>query len=136
MDKYLEYGIISTPADEKALAANMQAFFVPLNRMMVKTKSKGLLEAHLPFVYKYYYWNLNKEMQVYVELYPNEDAEGKRKFADPETAWILFVNMKEIHAPHDVIPRQEQERYVQELLEASGFPYVVLYEYADGEERL
>ncbi len=135
MDKYIEYGIVSTPADEKRLAANFKVFFEPLNRMMAKAKSKGLLEARLPYVYKHYYWNLNKEMQVYMELYPNEDMEGKRKFADPEAAWILFVNRKDVHPPHHVA-LQEQERYVEELLAAGGFPYKVLHEYNEGEERL
>ncbi|OWR29860.1 hypothetical protein CDO73_12295 [Saccharibacillus sp. O23] len=135
MDKYIEYGIVSAPSEEKPLAANLKAFFAPLNRVMVKTKSKGLLNARLPYVYSHYYWNLNKEMQVYVELYPNTDNEGKRKFANPDVGWILFANMREVPPPHGV-PIEEQEQYVQELLAASGFPYVVLHEYRDGEERL
>lgn len=135
MDKYIEYGIVSAPGDEKKLAANLKAFFAPLNRVMVKTKSKGLLNSRLPYVYSHYYWNLNKEMQVYAELYPNTDKEGKRKFANPDVGWILFANMREVPPPHGV-PIEEQEQYVQELLAAGEFPYVVLHEYGDGEERL
>ena len=135
MTRSIEYGLISTATNEKALTAKMKSFFEPLNRVMVKTKSKGLLEARLPYVYKHFYWNLNKEIQVYVELYPNVDEEGKRKFDNPEIGWVLFVNMKNVHPPYQV-PLEEQQRYVKELLEAGGFPYLALREYAEDEERL
>ncbi|CAM4058674.1 hypothetical protein [Saccharibacillus endophyticus] len=119
MNRSIEYGLTSTATDEKALTAKMKSFFEPLNRVMVKTKSKGLLEARLP----------------YVELYPNVDEEGKRKFDNPEIGWVLFANMKDVHPPYQV-PLEEQQRYVKELLEAGGFPYITLREYADDEERL
>lgn len=135
MNRSIEYGLVSTAADEKILSANMKSFFEPLNRVMVKTKSKGLLEARLPYVYKHFYWNLNKEIQVYVELYPNVDEEGKRKFDHPEIGWVMFVNMKDVHPPYHV-PVEEQRQYVQELLEACGFSCIILHEYADDEERL
>lgn len=135
MNRSIEYGIVSKAADEKMLTAKIKSFFEPLNRVMVKTKSKGLLEARLPYVYKHFYWNLNKEIQVYVELYPNVDEEGKRKFDNLEVGWVLFANMKDVHPPYQV-PFEEQQHYVKELLEAGGFPYITLHEYADDEERL
>lgn len=135
MNKMVEYGLICESKEEKQLMAALQHFMEPMNRTFAKTKNKGLLEARLPYVYKHYYWNLNKEKQVYIEIYPNKDAEGKCKFSDGRIGWILFANCKDLAPPYDV-PLDEQEKYIQDILTQTGLEYVTLYEYKEGEERL
>ncbi|MFD1177974.1 hypothetical protein ACFQ3W_16925 [Paenibacillus puldeungensis] len=91
MNKMLEYGILCWGKDEKKLMDELYAFLAPMNRTFSKTSNKGMLEARLPYVYKHFYWNLNKEKQVYVELYPNKDVEGKMKFPSEEVGWVMFL---------------------------------------------
>ncbi|CAM3719748.1 hypothetical protein [Marinicrinis lubricantis] len=82
--------MLCTRKDEKVLMDALHCFLEPLQRTFSKTKNKSLLEARRPYVYKHDYWNLNKEKQVYVEVYPNQDAEGKYKFANEEVGWIFL----------------------------------------------
>ncbi|WP_334076625.1 hypothetical protein [Paenibacillus sanfengchensis] len=135
MGKMLEYGFLCEAKDEKKLINALLGFLEPLNRTFSKTKNKGMLEARLPYVYRHFYWNLNKEMQVYVEIYPNQDADGKIKFSHPDVGWVLFVNLKEVSGPYHV-PLDKQEAYLQDFLQASGFEFVELKEYRDDEERI
>ncbi|WP_244563054.1 hypothetical protein [Paenibacillus uliginis] len=135
MNKMIEYGFLCTSKDEKALMNALYKFLEPLNRTFSKSNNKGMLNARLPFIYKYFYWNLNKEKQVYVEIYPNTDLEGKCKFPNENVGWVLFANLKDVAPPYHV-PIEEQEKYLNDLLSSSNFDFVKLYEYSDDEERI
>ncbi|MNC21892.1 hypothetical protein D3C75_698800 [compost metagenome] len=135
MNKMVEYGFLCNNKDEKVLMNALYGYLEPLKRTFSKTKNKGLLDARFPYVYKYYYWNLNKEKQVYIEVYPNKDLEGKCKFSNADVGWILFANLIDQTPPYHVTI-EEQEKYLQDFLSASNFEYVKLYEYSNGEERL
>ncbi|WP_028544388.1 hypothetical protein [Paenibacillus taiwanensis] len=135
MNKMYEFGFLCTNKDEKELMNALYSFLEPLRRTFSKTRNKGMLEARLPYVYKHFYWNLNKEKQVYVEVYPNKDVEGQYKFADENVGWVLFANLKDVTPPYHV-PIEEQEKYLADLLSSAHFNYVKLYEYSDEEERL
>lgn len=134
MDKMIEYGFVCESKDEKALMSALQSFMEPINRTFSKNKNKSMLESRLPYVYKHFYWNLNKEKQVYLEVYPNKDLEGKYKFSNEDVGWILFASLNDEKPPYHVAI-EEQEKYLHDILASSGFEYVKLYEYKDGEER-
>lgn len=135
MNKMVEYGFLCGSKDEKVLMSALYSFLEPLNRTFSKTRNKSLLDSRLPYVYKYYYWNLNKEKQVYIEVYPNKDLEGKYKFSNEDVGWILFANFIDQTPPYHVTI-EEQERYLHNILASSNFEYLKLYEYKNGEERL
>lgn len=135
MNKMIEYGILCSSKDEKKLMNELFAFLAPLNRTFSKTSNKGMLDARLPYVYKHFYWNLNKEKQVYVELYPNIDMEGKSKFQREDIGWVMFANLKDQSPPYHV-PLEEQEQYIRDMLSSLTFESTKLYEYAEGEERI
>ncbi|WP_166243136.1 hypothetical protein [Paenibacillus turpanensis] len=135
MNKMVEYGFLCSGKDEKMLINELTRFFEYMNRTISKVKNKSLLESKLPYVYKHYYWNLNKDKQVYIEVYPNQDVEGKCKFSNHDVGWVLFANVKDESEPYHV-PFDEQEKYLQDLLSSTNLPYITLYEYKNGEERL
>jgi hypothetical protein len=136
MSKMVEYGFECEGKDEKVLMKALYDFLEPLKRTFSKTNNKSLLNARLPFVYKHIYWNLNKEKQVYIELYPNRDLEGKYKFPNNlNVGWILFANLNDEEPPYQV-SLEEQERFLNEILTSAKFDYIKLYEYDVDDERL
>lgn len=136
MSKMWEYGIICNEKDEKIIIKNIIEFLESFKRTITKTKNKSLLEARLPYVYKHYYWNLNKEQQVYFEIYPNRDMENKYKFKDnQDSSWILFIRLTDLFVLDD-IQVTKQDTYIRELINAIRFNCVKIYEYVEGEERL
>jgi hypothetical protein len=136
MGKMWEYGILSSEKDEKIIIKNIIEFLEPLNRTMTKAKNKSMLDVRLPYVYKHFYWNLNKEEQIYFEIYPNKDMENKYKFQNnQEAAWILFIRKVELIDLNDD-QVSIQENYIRDLLAAIKYDYIKIYEYLEGEERL
>ena len=99
-----EYGVISSVKDEKLLHTRLNEYLVDHHRVFAKTKSKSLLDSYLPFVYKHFYFNLNKGMGVYTALYPNQDMKGKYRYPkEKRAAWILTVLI------HKNLPGYEKE---------------------------
>ena len=39
-----------------------------------------MLSAYFPLIIKHFYWNLNKEMGTWFDIYPNEDINGQYFF--------------------------------------------------------
>lgn len=101
--------------------------------MFAKTKCKSLLDSYLPFVYKHFYYNLNKGMGVYIALYPNQDTKGKYRYPDEKrTAWILTVL---IHKNSPGYEKEKTEDYIRNVLQAIGLAYVFLYAADDKKEE-
>lgn len=93
------------------------------NRTTTTAKNKHMLDARLPFVFKHFHWNLNKELAVWIEILPNQDEEGKLQFPDhPECGWLAITRIKELHA------REAAEKYLSEILEAPGYELLTLAE--------
>ncbi|MDM5188796.1 hypothetical protein QUF99_16175 [Bacillus sp. DX4.1] len=126
-----EYGIVSSEKDEKLMIKNVENFLSSMNRTLSKNKNKSVLEARFPNIYKYIYFNLNKEKRVYLEIHPNNDLEGKYKFESKNINWIIFFNKLDL-----VTGEEKQEEYIKDILDATKFEYVLLKEYAENEERL
>lgn len=136
MSKMYEYGIICDEKDERELIKNIKDFLQPLKRTLSKVGNKSMLDARLPYIYRYFYFNSNKEQQAHFEVYPNKDIEGKYKFKDnKEIGWILFVNKMDL-TTFDDHQNGKREEYIADLLKGTKFEHIKLYEYADGEERI
>ena len=69
MKKNTEYGFVALAKEEKLIMKSINEYLERYNRMFSKNKNKDLLKAKLRFIYKHFYFNLNKEMGVYMELY-------------------------------------------------------------------
>ncbi|WP_053595848.1 MULTISPECIES: hypothetical protein [Lysinibacillus] len=93
--------------------------------MFSKNKNKDLLKAQLPFIYKHFYFNLNKEMGVYMELYPNQDNEGKYKYSENKNiGWILKIRILN-HLPG--YEKGKTEGYIKTILDVIELDFVTLY---------
>jgi hypothetical protein len=122
--KHTDYGFISLAKDEKVIMKSLNEFLDSYNRVFAKTKSKGLLEARLPFVYKHFYFNLNKEMGVYMEVYPNQDIEGRYKYSDyKNVGWILTVRILDDFSGYQ---KEKTEGYIKNILDAVGLDFITL----------
>lgn len=92
MKKITEYGFISSKKDEKLIIERLNEFLAPLKRTFAKNKSDSYLKGYLPYVYKYVYFNLNKDVGTFMELIPNEDIKDNYKYPDNKNvAWIFRV---------------------------------------------
>ena len=98
-----------------------------------------MLEARLPFVYTYFYMALLKKYDVYLELYPNTDREGKKKFPDSDATWILLINSDGRYANNTSAEYQTDcpstGQMIQTLLEHLAEHWELLRTYQPGEER-
>ena len=134
MDKQMEYGIKCQKEDEKQIVKNINNFLQKEYgyRKMYKWKDDSISK----FNYEYNYCQFIKEKPRWLfELSPNEDLNGKLKFENQETQWILFIN--EIDIKKNTSNQNEKlELFFQKLLNAIGFETVLLYEYKEGEERI
>ena len=104
---------------------------------MYKWNDESMLKARLPFVYTHYYCQFLKQTpRWYFEVYPNTDTEGKTKFQNhPDAGWVIYINKREVIA---LSPEHLQEitLFFEQLREHTGYPTVLLHEYAENEERL
>ena len=129
MVKETTYGILCQSSDEKSLTTRVTDFLGTLDRTLSKTKSKSLLKARLPHRLKHIYFNLNKGVGSYFEIFPNEDLDGEHFFPDnPECAWILKSRLDGDHPNYD---KEKTEIFISSVLEATGFEYMVLEEQED-----
>ncbi len=87
-------GIVCGLKDEKLIMARVNAFLLTLSRTTSKAKNKSLLDSYLPFVFKHFYWNLNKDTGTFVSIVPNQDIEGKWMEASyMDCAWLLAARI-------------------------------------------
>ncbi|MDF2086729.1 hypothetical protein [Bacillus pseudomycoides] len=126
----IEFGILSSEKDEKAIIKNINDYLASLNRTLSKQKNKSMLDARLPYIHKHFYWNLNKAERVYFEIYPNKDIEGKYRFETKKNLnWIIFFNKLDL-----VTGVENQEKYIKDILEATKFEFQFLKESLESVE--
>ncbi|MBG9812328.1 hypothetical protein ABD68_12185 [Bacillus endophyticus] len=125
-EKNTEYGLITERREEKVIIKYLKQFLANDKRTISKTKNPSLLESKLPFKYKYFYLNLNKEMGAYIALFPNKDEDSKYKYPNnKEVSWILQIILNK----H--FPGYEQEKisnYISSLLNALNCEFTILFE--------
>jgi len=126
MKTNVEYGLVTERREEKVIIKYPKQFLANDKRTISKTKSPSLLESKLPFKYKYFYFNLNKEMGTYIALFPNRDEDSKYKYPDnKEASWILQVRLKKSS------PGYEQEKtsnYIHSLLNSLNCEFTIVCE--------
>ena len=120
------YGIISIAKDEKKIMAGVNEYLATVLRTTSRAKNKPMLEKKLPFVYKHFYWNLNKEYGTWFEIFPNADVEGKQFYTEhANCAWILKMLF------HDDTPNYNYERaqnYIDSVIKSTGKEFILIKE--------
>lgn len=120
------YGLKCSRADEKDIVLRVNEYLDTHDRTLSKAKNPSLLNARLPHVLRYYYWNLNRPMATYFEIFLNEGVDGK--FYDEtnrDCAWIVHVI---IDRHNRLYVKDEAEKFLFSVLKAISFPYVIIKE--------
>jgi hypothetical protein len=119
-------GIKCVVKDEKAMMVRVNDYLATFDRTTSKTKNKDLLASELPFVLKYFYWNLNKDTATWFDIKPNCDVEGKwYQPAHQDCAWLLHVRIDHSGwiriGEFDDKKRQQTQEFLNGLLKAIEF---------------
>jgi hypothetical protein len=129
MKPFTTYGLKCSKKDEKALVQRVNEYLETHNRTMSKAKNKSLLDGYLPFVLKHFYWNLNKGVGTWFELFPNEDQEGKCfNERNKECGWIVKTR---VDLTHPLYEKASTEKFLSDMLESTQFEYIILEESDD-----
>jgi hypothetical protein len=122
------FGIICIKKDEKILMERVNAYLKTLDRTTSKAKHPDMLKPYLPFVYKHYYWNLNKGTGTWFDLFPNEDVNEKYILENnKEYGWIFKCRIDRTHPNYN---KELSEGFIENVLNAAGFEYVFIGESA------
>ncbi|MEH6978620.1 MULTISPECIES: hypothetical protein [Bacillus] len=93
-----EYGLVTERREEKVIIKHLKQFLANDKRTISKIKNPSLLESKLPFKYKYFYFNLNKEMGTYIALFPNRDEDSNYKYPDNKEGFCCKVSYMKLHS--------------------------------------
>ena len=124
------YGFKCSKKDEKVLMKRVNDFLATHNRTTSRSKNSSLLSAYAPLTIKHFYWNLNKEMGTWFDIYPNEDLNGQYFFPDrQDCGWLmhLILNLNR----HPNIVKADSEAFVEGLLKSTQFDHLVFKESDD-----
>lgn len=119
------YGFKCVKKDEKALLQAVNTVLAAHDRTTSKAKNAGLLAAYAPLVLKHFYWNLNRSLGTWFDIYPNEDVHGAFFFpGHKECAWLMHVRID----PNRLDSRAvlDAADYVQSVLTAIPFERVTI----------
>lgn len=120
------YGFKCLKKDEKKLVQRINEYLKMLDRTMSKAKSKSMLEARLPFILKHFYWNLNKGVGTWFEIFPNEDQDGKYySEIHKDCGWLLVARIDQTHPMYE---KHKTEKFLSDVLNSTGFEYVIIEE--------
>ena len=127
MKKYTEYGFIAEAKDGPAIFKNLNLFLGKYKRKFVKSKGAAQLSGHLPQKYAFVYFNLNKDMVTYMEVFENQDTRGKYAYPKHKNVnWILEVLINDDSFPG--YEKAKTEKYIKDLIAAAGFKTKILRE--------
>lgn len=145
MTALLEIGFQYREKSEKKLISAINQILsemFPSNSQykLTKVKNESILKAHYPFKYTHIYGTLMKKDGIYLDVYPNADINGRKKFENTDCSWVMFVNSIGFYSTDELEIIDEDnpkaKEYVQELLSRIEYHNYVLYNYKFGEERL
>lgn len=77
MELNSEYGIVMNKSDDTIFIEHFKEI---VGRSLSKTSNKSMLEARLPFVFNYFYFDFEKANGLYMEIVPSEDEADFYKF--------------------------------------------------------
>lgn len=105
-----------------------------------KVKNASILKGYLPFEYVCKYGVLMKKFGLYLDLYPNIDNKGMKKFNELEYTWIMFVNSLGFYSTDtfEIINEDNPNavEYIEELCSKIPYSNSKIHSYKFGEERL
>ncbi|WNJ17896.1 hypothetical protein [Pontibacter sp. G13] len=132
MKPFTTYGLKCSKKDEKNLVFRINEYLASKSRTMSKAKNKSMLDSRLPFVFKHFYWNLNKGVGTWFELFPNEDIEGKYfNETHKDCGWILKTRLD---LTHPLYEKNKTEKFLSDVLDSTEFEYIILEESDEDEE--
>lgn len=121
------HGFKCLKKDEKALIQRVNEYLAGLLRTTSKSKNSDMLRAYSPLSIKHFYWNLNKDTGTYLDIYPNEDIEGKWFFGNHrDCAWLMHVRIDV--ATYPAATQAKAETFIQSLIDATNFESFVIRE--------
>lgn len=125
------FGLDSNYKDEKKIVQNIKNYLAQFSRDISTVKSGDRLKSHLPFKIKQFHWNLNKSTGTYIELFPNQDLDG-RFFVEnrPNLAWLIIVLF---HYDSPGYEKDKSEKFIKDLLGATNYKYELIFETDDCE---
>lgn len=126
MKSITTYGLKSSKKDEKIIVKRVNDYLELHYRTMSKSKNKSLLDSRLPHVLSHIYWNLNKSKGTYFEIFSNEDNEGK--YYNEENKNLAWIIKTRIDVTHPMYEKQATESFLTEILNVTGFEYIILEE--------
>jgi hypothetical protein len=93
-----------------------------------------------PPEYDHIYWFRHRVSNLFLELYPNQEKNGRVKFPDEEIIWNLYVWLMDGDYP----PKLSEDDHIQEfgcrvmeeLFRTLPCEKVLIKKYAPGEDRL
>ncbi len=92
-----------------------------------------------PPEYDHIYWFRHRVSNLFLELYPNREKNGRLKFADQEIIWNLYVSLLCDYPPKmsEDDPIQEfGNRVMQTIFQMLPGEKVLIKKYVPGENRL
>ncbi len=88
-----EFGILMNRSDDKKFVKNFKDVF---GRSLSKSSDKSMLDAKLPFTFKYFYFDFEKAKALYIEIEPNQDEKGTFQHPGrPDFGWILRYRIRD-----------------------------------------
>jgi len=121
------YGILCSKEDEAQLIHRVNDYLAKFHRTISKAKNQSMLDGYMPFVLKYYYWNLNKDAGTWFELFCNEDVNGSYFFPNQkEYCWLMRVRIDTDRFPAGT--PEKAEEFINGLLSAIEFSSKVIEE--------
>jgi len=124
------YGFRCSRKDEKILAERVNEYLATHRRTTTRARSQSMLSAYFPLIIKHFYWNLNKEMGTWFDIYPNEDINGQYFFPDRmECGWLMHLRLD--LKRHAKVVKEKSEAFAAGLLQAMRFEHTVMAESDD-----
>lgn len=116
MELNSEYGILIDKSEDKKFIKNFKEVF---GRSLSKCANQSMLEARLPFIFKYFYSDFDKTKALYIEIEPNQDEKGMCQYPDrPDFGWILRTR---IRGDFDHVNKEEVANWSTKHIESLSF---------------
>ena len=149
----VEYGLITGEMKEKdimaAISKLLEEYFrgrkenaqydVYKNHKLSKHKNMGGISYNperIEWDYEYSYDYFNKPCGILIEIYPNTNDKGERKFKLDGVVWNMYFNGAAFGARVENSNSKPVVDFLRFLLEKLPCETVLIKEYAQGEDRL
>ena len=123
------YGIKTGTRDQKRLITQVNTYLESRDRTTSKSTSTS---AYKPYEISHYYWNLNRSLDTWLDIYPNVDKRGAFFYPEhSEYAWLMHVRLNGGDSNRD-----SAVNYISSLIEYLDFEVSLLLESDDLDNGL